>query len=537
MIALSLALLVAVPPLALLAVGLVPLSFADRHPRGMRTTVGALVALALAAAAQATVLLVTHGPVDRPLATVPFAAAVNVGVYFDALAAVMVLLIGFVGLVIARYAVRYLDGDPGQGRFYRGLAFTMGAVLLLVVSRNLVMFTAAWMLTSIGLHRLLQHYPDRPWAVWAARKKFLVSRLGDAFLVTALGLTLWQFGSADYAVIFARAEALRTAGGPLDPVLPAIAMLIVLGAMTKSAQFPFHSWLPDTMEAPTPVSALMHAGIINAGGFLVIRLSPLVTLSPLALGGLAALGAVTALFGGLVMLSQTSIKRALAFSTIAQMGFMMLQCGLGAFAAALLHIVAHSLYKTHAFLASGSVLDAAARVKTDARPAISGLRALGLLPVAVVIAAATAAGTIALADLDVARKSGGLVLGIVLVIAITTLVWHGLVSGSLKLARASIGGGLVVSGVYLVALEGVDRLLSTTAVAGADVPTSTVDVVVGGLVVVGFLGVFAIQVAASWLARMPFVRALYVHAANGFYCDIPARRITARFWGLTAPVP
>jgi NAD(P)H-quinone oxidoreductase subunit 5 len=320
-------------------------------------------------------------------------------------------------------------------------------------------------------------------------------------------------------------------------VFPVIAMLLVLGAMTKSAQFPFHSWLPDTMEAQTPVSALMHAGIINAGGFLVIRMSPLVTLSHVALDLLIVVGAFTALFGGLVMLSQTSIKRALAFSTIAQMGFMMLQCGLGAFSAALLHIVAHSLYKAHAFLATGSVLDAAARLKTDARPSIYGLPALLLLPVAVSIAVATGLAALFVADIDIARKSGGFVLGIVMVIAVTTLVWHGLVSGSVKLAGASIGGGLIVSGIYLAAYQGADRLLASSAVAREALPASSVDMLVGALVVVGFLGVFAIQVAASWLARMPIFRTLYVHAANGFYCDIPARQITARIYGLNAPVP
>jgi NADH:ubiquinone oxidoreductase subunit 5 (subunit L)/multisubunit Na+/H+ antiporter MnhA subunit len=142
---------------------------------------------------------------------------------------------------------------------------------MLVVSRNLVMLTAAWMLTSYGLHHLLQHYPDRPWAVWAARKKFLISRLGDAFLIAAVGLTIWCLGSSEYATIFARADELRRSGGPVDPRLTAAGILFVLGAMTKSAQFPFHSWLPDTMEAPTPVSALMHAGIINAGGFLAVQ--------------------------------------------------------------------------------------------------------------------------------------------------------------------------------------------------------------------------------------------------------------------------
>jgi NAD(P)H-quinone oxidoreductase subunit 5 len=532
-----LALLVAAPPLALLAAGLIPTHFAARHPRGMRQTVSLLAALSLAGAAAAAWLLATGGPVDHAFWTAPDLPGLNLGVFFDSLAAVMTLLVAFVGVVIARFSVRYLDGDPGQGRFYRWLAFTLGAVLLLVVSRNLVMFTAAWMLTSYGLHQLLLHYPDRPWAVWAARKKFLISRLGDAFLVAALVLTFWHFGSTDYSTIFAEANALRAAGGTLDPVLPGIAILFVLGAMTKSAQFPFHSWLPDTMESPTPVSALMHAGIINAGGFLVIRLSPLVTLSHVALDILAVVGAVTALFGGLVMLSQTSIKRALAFSTIAQMGFMMLQCGLGAFSAALLHIVAHSLYKAHAFLATGSVLDAAARLKTDARPTLSGLAALLMLPVALGIALATGAAALGIAQIDLANKAGGIVLGIVMVVAITTLVWHGLVSGSVRLALGSIAGGAIVSGVYLAGFLAFDKLLASSAVARDSLPPSSVDLAVSGLVVVGFLGVFAIQVAASWMSRLPSVRALYVHAANGFYCDVPARQITARAWGLTTPVP
>ena len=320
-------------------------------------------------------------------------------------------------------------------------------------------------------------------------------------------------------------------------LVAAIGMLYVLGAMTKSAQFPFHSWLPDTMEAPTPVSALMHAGIINAGGFLVIRLSPLIALSHSALGLLALVGAFTALFGGLVMLTQTSIKRALAFSTIAQMGFMMLQCGLGAFSAALLHIVAHSLYKAHAFLACGSVLDGAARLKTEARPALEGVAAIAALPVAIGIAAGLCAAPVVLCGIDVAAKPGAVVLGLVMAVALTTLVWQALLSGSWKLAAGGIAGGLVVSLAYVGAYLGVDEILQRSAVAHAVLPTSVFDIAVSGLVVVGFLGVFAIQAATASLSRLPAIRALHVHAANGFYCDIPARRITARVWGLTTPVP
>jgi NAD(P)H-quinone oxidoreductase subunit 5 len=528
--------LAGLPPLALLACGLVPSSLADRHARRMRAAVVGLAAATLAAAAAAASLLAWGGPVDLAVWSAPRPLPLNVGVYFDGLTAVMFLLISFVGLVIVRFSVRYLDGDPRQGRFFRWLAFTLGAVLLLVVSRNLVMLTAAWMLTSLGLHQLLEHYPDRPWAIWAARKKFLISRLGDAMLLAALGLTFWCFGSSDYAVVFAEAETLRSEAGG-GPLVAVIGLLYVLGAMTKSAQFPFHSWLPDTMEAPTPVSALMHAGIINAGGFLVIRLSPLIALSHSVLGLLALVGAFTALFGGLVMLTQTSIKRSLAFSTIAQMGFMMLQCGLGAFSAALLHIVAHSLYKAHAFLACGSVLDGAARVKTEVRPALQGMAAIAALPVAIGIAVGLCLAPAAVFGVNLAAKPGAVVLGMVMAVALTTLVWQALLSGSWKLAAGGIAGGLVVSLAYVAAYLGVDAILQRSAVAHAVLPTSVFDLAVSGLVVIGFLGVFAIQAAATTLARLPGIRALHVHAANGFYCDIPARQLTARVWGLTTPVP
>ncbi len=532
-----LAFLASLPAVLLLAAGLVPSGTADRRTRAMRACVVRLAAISLASATVAAAILSVHGPVDIAVGELRAGFLVDAGVFVDALTVVMLSLVTFVGLVIARFAARALDGEPRQGSFFKWLSLTLGAVCLLVVSRNLVMFTAAWMLTSYGLHRLLEHYPDRPWAIWAARKKFLISRLGDAFLLAAVGLTIWYFGSSDYATLFARADEIRRAGQPLDPCLTAIGILFVLGAMTKSAQFPFHSWLPDTMEAPTPVSALMHAGIINAGGFLVIRLSPLVSLSHAALDLLALVGAVTALFGGLVMLTQTSIKRALAFSTIAQMGFMMLQCGLGAFTAALLHIVAHSLYKAHAFLTSGSVLDAAATMKVQAPVTAGFARPLAALPVAAGVAAAATLGSLAAFGIDPAIKPGGIVLAAVMGIALTTLVWQALLSGSRWVSLAGMAAAVGVGLGYAAAYVGIDRLLASAAIAHDAGPASVFDVAVAAIVVIGFLGVFAIQAAGMTLARLPLIRSLYVHAANGLYCDIPARRITARVWGLTTPVP
>jgi NAD(P)H-quinone oxidoreductase subunit 5 len=183
------------------------------------------------------------------------------------------------------------------------------------------------------------------------------------------------------------------------------------------------------------------------------------------------------------------------------------------------------------------VLDGAARVKTEARPAPKMVAAIAALPVAIGIAAGLGLAPVAILGVDVAAKPGAVVLGMVMTVALTTLVWQALLSGSWKLAAGGIVGGFVVSLAYVAAYMGIETILERSAVALKVLPTSVFDMAVSGLVVIGFLGVFAIQAATATLARLPAIRALHVHAANGFYCDIPARRITARVWGLTAPVP
>jgi NAD(P)H-quinone oxidoreductase subunit 5 len=527
--------LLAAPVISLLALGLIPSRRANgmARPFGWLTTILASVSLLISLAA--AVQVITVGPIDATFiqwtSPVPFC----LGVHVDAIAIVMMTLISFIGLIIARYSMRYLLGDPGQGQFFRWMSFTLGATLLLVMSCNLVMFTAAWMLTSFGLHRLLTHYPERTWAIWAARKKFLISRLGDAMLIAALVLTYRCFGTTEYTAIFAAADAIHegTASGGWSTDL--IGILFVLGAMTKSAQFPFHSWLPDTMETPTPVSALMHAGVINAGGFLVIRLSPLVSLSPIALDLLAVMGAITALLGSVVMLTQTSIKRSLAYSTIAQMGFMMLQCGLGAFSAALLHIVAHAAYKAHAFLSCGSVLDTAARMKVPAMPASSTGRNAWAFGGSLTIAAGIAFGTFQVIGIDIMTKPGGVVIGLILTLALTQLLWNGLATGFVGLAFRSVANALLVTVAYSVSYLAMDRLVASSTSHHTVVPSS-LDFAVLGLVALGFVGVFTLQALSGSLTNHRWVRSLYVHAMNGFYIDIPARRLTAWFYRQTAPV-
>ena len=523
------------PALMLMAAGLIPRDWANAHIDLMRQLAKTLSVAAAALAVVVSVGLAFGGPIDVRLAVVPGLPALNFGVYFDDLAAIMLLLISFIGAVICRYAVRYLDGDREQGQFLCWMLFTLGAVLLLVTSRNLLQFATAWLFADLGLHELLCHHRHRSWALWAARKKLLISLLGNVFLIAALAVTYVTFGSFDYTDLFAKAVALREQSAPNSMMVWAIGSLFVLAAMTKSAQFPFHSWLPDTMEAPTPVSALMHAGIINAGGFLVIRLSPLLVLSPAALSLLAIIGAITALLGGVVMLSQTSVKRSLAFSTIAQMGFMMLQCGLGGFSAALLHIVAHSLYKAHAFLSSGSVLEQAARTQLTQARARGGRAVLVTDLLAVGGAVAILGLTLACFGIKITEKPGGIVLGFVLLLALTNLLSTFLATRVWNLSLLGIAAAAVVAFAYFASFEIIDSLLATT-MSRQPLERSLLDRAVQVVALASFLAIFIVQNFIQNFSHMGWVQVFYVHANNGFYLDIPFRRLTGWIYGQPAAV-
>jgi NAD(P)H-quinone oxidoreductase subunit 5 len=283
---------------------------------------------------------------------------VDFGLRGDELSSIVLAMVTLLSLCIFRYSIRYLDGDKRRVVFFRNFQLTVFAVTFLTLSNNLLMFFAAWLGSSYGLHQLLLHFNERPQAILAARKKWWVSRIGDVCLLAGIVLTYIQFGTFNFTELFAIANdpqtmTAATQGGGFF----LIGLLFVIGAMTKSAQFPFHFWLPETMETPTPVSALMHAGIINAGGYLIIRLSPILAQATIAHALLTVVGGVTAVFGALAMMTQTDVKRSLAYSTISQLGFMMIQCGLGLYALALFHIIAHGFYKAHAFLSTGAILE------------------------------------------------------------------------------------------------------------------------------------------------------------------------------------
>lgn len=475
------------------------------------TAVFALTLLALAAVWRA-------GPFELVIASV---GVLKVSLCFDMLSTLMLALVSFLGVVVTRYSVNYLEGDPGQARFARWLCATLLSVFILILSGNLLLFAAAWMSTSLCLHQLLIFYPDRPGAKLAANKKFIISRMGDVCLLAALVLVWRVFGSFEFSTIFTKAATMHAGE------LSWICGLLATAALIKSAQFPFHSWLPDTMETPTPVSALMHAGIINAGGYLVLRLSPLLVQSPGTLDALALVGAFTALFASVIMMTQTSIKRSLAWSTIAQMGFMMLQCGLGAFALAMLHIVAHSLYKAHAFLSSGNIVNIAKSAWTPmSRPAAHPLVVLGSLIAAVAIGCGVGAAF----GMTVQSEPGQFVLVGIFMMALAHQLWT-LWSSSMR--QKLLLWGLLTAGataaVYFTLHAGFTQLLAESLPHYERLRSSMEDAV---MVCVGllFLAVLVLQSQLPlWAGRPAFAR-FYVHASNGFYLGTLINRITQKIF-------
>lgn len=496
-------------------------SWLNRRPLAAGRCAEGIAWAGFASAAIATVLwsLFAKGPVVATLTDASW-----FGIRFDALSATILLLVCFLGAVILRFSKNYLAGDAKQGHFFKWMSITLGAVMALVVAPGLVQFCLAWVATSLGLHKLLVYFPDRLGTLLSARKKSIVSRVGDLCLIGAFSGIYAIYGVQDFGQLFA---ATQVADGSLGN-FTWIGWLIIFGALLKSAQFPFHTWLPDTMGAPTPVSALMHAGIINGGGYLVVRLSPVLVHTPAALHMLAICGALTAIYGSMVMLSQTSVKRALAYSTIAQMGFMLLQCGLGAFHLAVLHLVAHSLYKGHAFLSSGSAVETAK--KLNAKPHYSRLNPSRIWP-AVGVSMAIVVGLSFAFDISHSDKPGMLVLSMVVVMALTQLLWTAMRRGQVGIAFAGTAGvaGSIAALYYLLAMFAETILASSLP---DKVHNSLLFESILAVLMLGFLITsIRFQDGEPGFLSVAYKRRLYVHALNGFYMNTIANRF-ARAIGL-----
>ncbi|UYQ73468.1 proton-conducting transporter membrane subunit [Pelagibacterium flavum] len=479
---------------------------------------GGLV-IALAALA----LLVLRGEGDSGLIGW---GGIGLSARLDAVSVTMLLLVAFVGWIVVRYARTYLDGEARQGYFMGWLCAALAAVLLLVQAGNLAQIVLAWIATSAALHRLLLFYPERVAAQRAARKKRLFSGVGAVALVGAAVLLWVSYGTTDIAAINAAART----GGASGLEIAAAAML-ALAAVLKSAQFPTHGWLTEVMEAPTPVSALLHAGVINAGGFLLIRFADVMLTSPGVLAVLAMLGGFTALFGALVMLTQPSVKTSLAWSTVAQMGFMMLQCGLALFPLALLHIVAHSLYKAHAFLASGGAVEQVAAIRRPGPVAVPDGTAVGrafLIALAIYAAIGAAFGFAFGFD---HKSAQALALGAILIFGVAYLLAQGLADAAPRPLTRKTAIYASAAAIGYFALQTIAEWMTAGVLPATPAP-GRLEWTLMALAVLSFGGVAVAQALFPLWTAHPAAAGLRVHLSNGLYVNATLDRLLGG-WSLS----
>ncbi|MCE2916771.1 MAG: NADH-quinone oxidoreductase subunit L [Rubrivivax sp.] len=286
----------------------------------------------------------------------------EIGFLIDSLTATMMLVVTSVSLMVHIYTIGYMKDDPGYQRFFSYISLFTFSMLMLVMSNNFLQLFFGWEAVGLVSYLLIGFWYKRPTATYANLKAFLVNRVGDFGFLLGIGLVLAFFGTLDYQQVFERAPTMVDARIEVFPgaswsLVTVTCILLFIGAMGKSAQFPLHVWLPDSMEGPTPISALIHAAtMVTAGIFMVARMSPLFELSDTALNFVLVIGAITALFMGFLGIIQNDIKRVVAYSTLSQLGYMTVALGLSAYSVAVFHLMTHAFFKALLFLAAGSVI-------------------------------------------------------------------------------------------------------------------------------------------------------------------------------------
>lgn len=434
------------------------------------------------------------------------AAGIGISVRLDAVSAIMLLLVSFIGWIVMRFSATYMDGEARQGAFIGWMSTALAAVLLLVMSGNLIQLLIAWVGTSLALNQLLLFYPERTTAVRAARKKAVTARFSELALLIAVLMLARSYGTTDIATILANVQP--------DALTIVASLLIGVAAVLASAQFPAHGWLTEVMEAPTPVSALLHAGVINAGGFLLIRFADVMLAAPGVMAVLVMLGGFTALFGGLVMLTQPAVKTSLAWSTIAQMGFMVLQCGLALFPLALLHIVAHSLYKAHAFLSAGEAVNNVAAIRRPGPVAVPGFGKV-LQAFAVAIAIYGVVGLIFGFD---GKSVQAIALGMILIFGVAYLLAQGFADAAPAALTWRTALYATATSVSYFVLQNAAEYVT----AGTLPTTPAPGPLEWTLIVLALISFGAVALAQAtfplWVSH-PAAAGIRVHLSNGLYAN------------------
>ncbi|MBC7755888.1 MAG: NADH-quinone oxidoreductase subunit L [Bdellovibrio sp.] len=447
----------------------------------------------------------------------------------ESLSLIMLCLITIVALVIIRFSKNYLNQEPREMQYQYWFMLTLASVSVVITSNHFVIFCMAWIGISVSLHQLLMFYPNRPRAALAAHKKFLISRLADVCVITGIALLYHLHHTFFISEVLTYYQlALQQPMQPANHLSQLAAVMFAIAAMLKCAQLPLHGWLMQVMEAPTPVSALLHAGIINMGGFLMILLSPLILQSLIAQWLLLIVGGITAIVASLIMMTRISIKVMLAWSTCAQMGFMLLECGLGLYELALLHLIAHSFYKAYTFLSSGDAVRhylqenlAKSHVAPTASP--RPLQWLTASALAVLLVSLLFLATQTFAN----NQNGFLAIAAIVSIAITILLSENLL-GRTKI----IPIGLMALGVVLL-------YVAWHALFSNLLPHSILQPALNGLmlawVLILFTTLFFGYITLRYHPNSKFGQWLYLNLYAGFYLDEWATRITLKVWPVKLP--
>lgn len=412
------------------------------------------------------------------------------------LVTLMVALVASLAVIVSRFSEQYLAGEANQANYFRWLNWTVAMVMLVVVSDHLMVLWFAWVGISLSLHQLLLFYPDRPRAQLAAHKKFVFARFADVSLLTAIGLLFWQYGT------FSMHELANLVAA--NPVTHVAATLMVLAALLKCAQMPFHGWLIQVVEAPTPVSALLHAGVVNLGGFLLLRNAELLQASWIATTVLALVAGLTLVLAAVIATTRISVKVGLAWSTVSQMALMLLQIAAGLYALAALHLLAHSCYKAYSFLNAGSQVKSAVAKQMVTGKASMATTVLGFSAAFSVYLIGTVVlkGSVSITEVAFfALYSAGF----------AALVQHGQLAKGLALA-------LVLAGVhtalkYSLGWQALPELLALEAL---------------------FAGLIALMIGFAWTVQFseqkPVGKRLHQALFAGLYLDEWATRITLALW-------
>ncbi|ROT44703.1 NADH-quinone oxidoreductase subunit L [Pusillimonas sp. NJUB218] len=437
------------------------------------------------------------------------------GPSLNVVSVVMLILITFIGLVIVKYSQNYLQGEPRRYRYYAALTGVLLSVAVTVTADHLLVFLAGWVAISFSLHALLRFYPDRPRAALAAHKKFLFARLAELFLLAAFLLLHHEHGTWQISVI-----AQHYLDNDASTAGQWAAVLIAMAALIKCAQLPFHGWLMQVVEAPTPVSALLHAGVVNMGGYLLIVFGPLLLQSTSAQALVIAVAGASVVLAALSMATRISVKVRLAWSTCAQMGFMLIECAMGLFELALLHLVAHSCYKAFAFLNSGSAVQAYRL--TQMSPA-AAVRAWVWFPALLVGAGLAGAG--ALASGGQGPAGPWVLLGLALAVLVA------------QRSSVAVKGGMLYAtfvAALIAALYVGQKVLFGHWVHGVPVAVGLwADIALIALTALLFAGHLLLVHGPDTPLGRNFQRWLFA----GLYLDEWATRITLRVWPVQLPVP